>query len=106
MDNKIKMAFCQKVLPLVYDESLSYYEVLCKLTDKMNEVIDFMSDNISEVGYKLVNEFLKKMFANALYTKETENLTLSFETIVSDSYHVYTDSDETMEIKDKVNDNG
>lgn len=25
--------FCQKVLPLVYDESLSYYEVLCKLTD-------------------------------------------------------------------------
>lgn len=25
--------FCQKVLPAVYDESLSYYEVVCKLTD-------------------------------------------------------------------------
>lgn len=24
--------WCQKVLPLVYDKSLSYYEVLCKLT--------------------------------------------------------------------------
>ena len=32
--------YCQKVLPLTYDESLSYYEVLCKLRTKINEVID------------------------------------------------------------------
>ena len=32
---------CPKILPLVYDESLSYYEVLCKLVDKVNDVIDF-----------------------------------------------------------------
>lgn len=25
--------YCQKVLPLVYDESLSYYEAICKLAD-------------------------------------------------------------------------
>lgn len=25
--------FCQKVLPAIYDESLSYYEVVCKLTE-------------------------------------------------------------------------
>ena len=31
--------WCQKVLPLVYDESLSYYEVLCKVRDKLNELI-------------------------------------------------------------------
>lgn len=31
--------WCQKVLPLVYDDSLSYYEVLCKVVDKLNEVI-------------------------------------------------------------------
>lgn len=30
---------CQKVLPLVYDESLSYYEVLCKVQQKLNELI-------------------------------------------------------------------
>lgn len=30
--------YCQKVLPLVYDNSLSYYEVLCKLTNKINEL--------------------------------------------------------------------
>lgn len=32
--------YCQKVLPLVYDESLSYYEVLCKLTDYMNNMFE------------------------------------------------------------------
>jgi hypothetical protein len=37
--NKFKF-YCQKVLPLVYDESLSYYEVLCKLTDYMNTMFE------------------------------------------------------------------
>lgn len=32
--------WCQKVLPLVYDDSLSYYEVLCKVVAKLNEVIE------------------------------------------------------------------
>lgn len=32
--------WCQKVLPLVYDDSLSYYEVLCKIVIKLNEVIE------------------------------------------------------------------
>lgn len=36
--------YCQKVLPAVYDESLSYYELLCKLTAKVNELI--ATDNV------------------------------------------------------------
>lgn len=32
--------YCQKVLPAVYDDSLSYYEVLCKLGAKINELIN------------------------------------------------------------------
>lgn len=36
--------WCQKVLPLVYDDSLSYYETLCKLSEKINEVIEFAND--------------------------------------------------------------
>lgn len=31
--------WCNKILPLVYDDSLSYYEVLCKTSAKLNEVI-------------------------------------------------------------------
>lgn len=32
--------WCNKILPLVYDDSLSYYEVLCKTSAKLNEVIE------------------------------------------------------------------
>lgn len=33
-------AYCAKVLPLVFDNSLSYYESLCKFMHKLNECID------------------------------------------------------------------
>lgn len=32
--------WCYKVLPLVYDESLSYYEILCKVVKYINNLID------------------------------------------------------------------
>ena len=32
--------WCQKVLPLVYDDSLSYYELLCKVVDYLNKMIN------------------------------------------------------------------
>lgn len=32
--------WCHKILPLVYDDSLSYNEFLCKVNAKLNEVID------------------------------------------------------------------
>lgn len=36
--------WCQKVLPLVYDDSLSYYEVLCAVTAKMADALDEAKD--------------------------------------------------------------
>lgn len=33
--------WCQKILPLVYDDSLSYYEALCKFRDKLNEIVEW-----------------------------------------------------------------
>lgn len=36
--------YCQHVLPLVYDQSLSYYEVLCKIQAKLNEIIKTQND--------------------------------------------------------------
>lgn len=41
---KLRMFYTQKVLPLVYDYSLSFYEILCKTTDKLNEVVDRQND--------------------------------------------------------------
>lgn len=44
--------WCYKVLPLAYDDSLSYYEVLCKCIGKLNEVIECM-DNLPEIVYEM-----------------------------------------------------
>lgn len=41
--------WCQKVLPLVYDDSLSYYEVLCKVVTCLNNVIEGTNGVIDEV---------------------------------------------------------
>lgn len=44
---------CHKILPLVYDESLSYYEVLCKVAASLNETIDAvnnLNDNVSNLN--------------------------------------------------------
>ena len=46
---------CFKVLPLVYDESLSYYEVLCKLTKLLQE----MSKNVDGNFNSIKNEIEK-----------------------------------------------
>ena len=42
--------WCQKVLPLVYDDSLSYYEVLCKTTEYINSIIDNQSEMSDEIN--------------------------------------------------------
>lgn len=42
--------WCQKVLPLVYDDSLSYYEVLCKVIDYLNNMIN----NVNEISDDVV----------------------------------------------------
>lgn len=45
--------WCQKVLPAVYDDSLSYYELLCKVVAKLNEVINSQNgtnDHVTELA--------------------------------------------------------
>ena len=62
-------AWCRRVLPAVYDDSLSYYEQLARLVAKINEVIE--SDNelrhivenidgtIEQTVTDILNEWLK-----------------------------------------------
>lgn len=50
---------CQFVLPLVYDDSLSYYEAMCKLKTKINEVITNNNNIQSDLQnlYDYVNHY-------------------------------------------------
>ena len=45
--------WCSKVLPLVYDDSLSYYELLCKIVKYLNNTME----DVNELK-KLVQDFL------------------------------------------------
>lgn len=42
--------WCQQVLPLVYDDSISYYEVLCKLVAYLNEMINTTNANTADIA--------------------------------------------------------
>ena len=45
--------WCQKILPLVYDDSLSYYEVLCKVVDYINKLIEAIISDVNELKNEL-----------------------------------------------------
>lgn len=55
--------WCYKILPLVYDDSLSYYEVLCRVVDYINQLIqqdkDFADDiEALEADLKTVQDWI------------------------------------------------
>lgn len=60
--------WCQKVLPAIYDQSLSYYEVLCKLAaflNKMVEELERMQGNIDALhkAYKDLQDWVNTEIA-------------------------------------------
>ena len=58
--------WCQKVLPLVYDESLSYEELLCKVVDYLNNVIEDVNSIPDYIREYVSEEALKEVFSELL----------------------------------------
>ena len=56
--------WCQKVLPLVYDDSLSYYEVLCKMVDYLNKYGEDLG--VLAEDYKALVEWVNNYFEQDL----------------------------------------
>lgn len=61
--------WCQKVLPLVYDESLSYYELLCKVVSYVNNLISDVTaveSNVSELttSFEELKEYCENYLKN------------------------------------------
>ena len=49
--------YCQPILPLVYDESMSYYETLCKVVGQLNitgETVNKICTLSLQISCKLV----------------------------------------------------
>jgi len=81
--------WCQKVLPLVYDNSLSYYELLCKVVKYLNDVIqnsDNMNANIEALNQAFndlqdyvnhyFDEFNMQQYVNAALDEMVDNGTM------------------------------
>lgn len=60
--------WCQKVLPLVYDDSLSYYELLCKVVDYLNktmEDVETLHGDITNlhIAYEKLQSYVNNYFS-------------------------------------------
>lgn len=78
--------WCHKILPLVYDDSLSYYEFLCKMNAKLNEVID-STNGLTEAWEKFQAELEKawqdyKSALTAEWTDYKAQMDLKYSTLV------------------------
>lgn len=84
----------QKVLPLVYDDSLSYYELLCKVVDKLNETIEMYSelpDMVSEIEAAIaqINEWIANFETSTVEKIITDFLATMIFVEIPDGHFVY-----------------
>ena len=87
--------WCFKVLPLVYDDELSYYEVICKCVDYINNLIENDKAIINDVEklkqeLKQVQEWIDNFDTSFIESVVREYLaTMIFVTISDSGYIIY-----------------
>lgn len=94
--------WCQKVLPLVYDESLSYYELLCKVVDYLNKTMEDVDQMIIDMGgfQTAYGEFTQTM--EDKYTAFTEGINDAVETLENFVNNYFENLDVQDEIDNKI----
>lgn len=70
--------WCQKVLPLVYDDSLSYYELLCKVINYLNITMQDVETLHGDVGalnnaYNQLQDYVNNYFSSLDVQQEINN---------------------------------
>ena len=104
--------FCQKVLPLVYDESLSYYELLCKVVEYLNSAIDQVNLNSELVAelYNYVQNYFDsadfRQLVNDKLDEMAENGVLYdlLEAIINNNLELSNNESETVIVTDSLGD--
>ena len=87
--------WCFKVLPLVYDDELSYYEVICKCVDYINNLIEndkAIINNVEKLKQELkqVQEWINNYDTSFAESIIREYLaTMIFVTISDSGYIIY-----------------
>lgn len=87
-----------KALPTVYEDALSYYEVLCKLIGCVGELQDIINGDNTEFVKKLLDECVFR----ATYDGSKERIIFAYEVIESgEEVHRYDNTDNTLYITSK-----
>ena len=87
--------WCFKVLPLVYDDELSYYEVICKCVEYINNLIEndkAISNDVEQLKQEMkqVQEWIDNYDTNFAESIIREYLaTMIFVTISDSGYIIY-----------------
>lgn len=87
--------WCYKVLPLVYDESLSYYEILCKVVKYINNLIEqdkIIGNELNDLKKELdtVNNWIDNFDTSYIEKIVTQYLsTMIFVEISNSGYIIY-----------------
>ena len=103
MNSKIEPLYywCQKVLPLVYDDSLSYYEVLCKMRDYINDLIVSVNNNSDNIcglneAFLQLQDWINDYFDNLDVQTEVKNAIARM--IASGEFQAIVDSSMTARV--------
>lgn len=71
--------WCQTVLPLTFDDSISYYEAICKLANCVNNIVDDLqtiSNEIEQINIRIdgLIEYVNNYFENLDLTSTVTNV--------------------------------
>lgn len=93
MIRPIKMC-CTPIQPTAYGDALSYYEEICKLNGKMNEIIADINDNL--INY--ISKNFNNIMIDSIYDEDNERIVLSKEIIVTSDTHSYSSETKTIKV--------
>lgn len=86
---------CTPILPTAYGDALSYYEEVCQMVEKMNEIIEDINTNLS----KYFDENFNKFMMDAVYDETNERIVLSKNVVIATSSDVHSYDANTNTIK-------
>lgn len=64
----------QSILPLVFDDSISYYEDISRLFFTVNKLIALVNNSVDESLKKYIDERFDNLMINAVYDEENETI--------------------------------
>lgn len=101
MMDYLRFGAINKILPLTYDDSLSYYEMCCKMLTKINELVGAYNDDFTDMLKEAIINNLNKIMFELMYDEEEERITFFSNMIkVTDaSTHEYNYNTRTLTVK-------